>query len=346
MPDLGQADRAYSWFFSDAILKIPSLEGGITEFKVVYAVQNPQYLALAPLEQVASASWTGEGHQRRWSCNLAAHGSATDLPDLKLHQVWYHGCAEYEGGIMISSSEPAVPVSVMVAGDASQAVAVQEDGDDVSVKKVGRDPKGDTYVDELLKEYPWLQHLEQKLTMWASTDKETGSSGHRAQHGGPELDVPDEAEMFSALADLEKERDIAEEEGALLQPDFATRVRGRVAATAKEAAGPMGLQGQCRTELGRDFCKRRGLHSTFKCTYRTHLRGPSGVLCRAWCDKMQHFLHLEADSEEGEAFVFEDTDCRAYKETTELQALAAGELPAATRERIAFIRNIPTRLIA
>ena len=61
---------------------------------------------------------------------------------------------------------------------------------------------------------------------------------------------------------------------------------------------------------------------------------------------MQHFLHLEADSVEDEALVFEDTDCRAYKETTELQALAAGELPAATRERIAFIRNIPTRLIA
>ena len=81
-----------------------------------------------------------------------------------------------------------------------------------------------------------MQHLEHKLAKWASDDMKGGSSDHQAQHDGPELDVPDEAEMFSALADLEKERDLAAEEGALVQPDFATRVRGRVAATSEEAA--------------------------------------------------------------------------------------------------------------
>ena len=60
---------------------------------------------------------------------------------------------------MISSSEPAVPLSVMVDGDASQVGVEQGDGDEVTVEKMGRAPKGDTYVDELLKEYPMVAAL-------------------------------------------------------------------------------------------------------------------------------------------------------------------------------------------
>ena len=69
-----------------------------------------------------------------------------------------------------------------------------------------------------------------------------------------ELEVPDEDEIFAALAALEKERVAVAEEGALDQVDFVTRVRGRATATSSEAAGPMGLQGMVRTELARKFC--------------------------------------------------------------------------------------------
>ena len=97
------------------------------------------------------------------------------------------------------------------------------------------------------------------------------------------LEVPDEADMFDALKNLEKERRVVAEEGGSFQIDFATRVRGRKVATATEAAGPMAVQAVARTELGRQFCLRRGLQKTFKCTYSRHRgRDVSGVLSRSW----------------------------------------------------------------
>ena len=160
------------------------------------------------------------------------------------------------------------------------------------------------------------------------------------------LEVPDEAEVFEALKMLEKERSAVAEEGGLTQVDFATRVRGRAVATLSEDAGPMGVQGVARTELARQLCARRGLQHTFKCTYSVHGRDASGVLSRAWCHRMQFFLDFELASEDGEGVLITDDIVSSYGEPTELASLDKQKMSWATRERLIFIRNLPTRLVA
>ena len=61
---------------------------------------------------------------------------------------------------------------------------------------------------------------------------------------------------------------------------------------------------------------------------------------------MQFFLNCELEAGEGEKVVFTDALVSTYEEPTELTKLADEPLAEATRDRINFIRNIPTRSVA
>ena len=153
--------------------------------------------------------------------------------------------------------------------------------------------------------------------------------------------MPEEEVVLGALADLEKARALVAEEGGLVEPDFVTRVRGRTRPTETEAAGSHALQAMARTDLGRSFCERRGLPSTFKCTLLTHGERHAGMFCRAWCHCMQHFFDAELTSVECEALVFTREVVDAYQEPTELRELAGRKLKKLSDDALCKVRALP-----
>ena len=98
---------------------------------------------------------------------------------------------------------------------------------------MGRAPKGTgSDYEALLKELPWLAHLEPRICLFSKPSAASSSSSRTQMDESDELIVPDESEMFQALKDLEKERASVIEEGGQVQVDFVSRVRGRVTATS------------------------------------------------------------------------------------------------------------------
>ena len=159
---------------------------------------------------------------------------------------------------------------------------------------------------------------------------------------GRELPVPDEEELLEALTSLQKARAEVSSGGGLDQVDFAVRVRGRVRPHAIEEAGAMALQAVARADLGRDFCHRRHLQSTFKCTWAAWMsEANAGILRRAWCHRMQFFLDAELSSDEGAALTFTDDLIASYIEPIEMRAFPEGGLHARLAERVRLVRRIP-----
>ena len=239
-----------------------------------------------------------------------------------------------------------MPVSAMIWGNFVNEKVVRSEDGAMGGEKRGRTPVADKYHDQLIAEYPWLSHLDATSGFGGAPDRVPRAKGSSSDKVNEELEVPDDEEIFSAMAALEKERETVAEEGALANIDFVTRVRGRVSSTSSEAAGPMGLQATVRTELAKEFCRRRGLQTTYKCTFSTHGRKVSGVLCRAWCHKMQWLLNKELEVDDGESLEFTEEVLAGYHEPTEVTQLTAEEVHGASQERLAFLKNIPTRMIA
>ena len=78
-----------------------------------------------------------------------------------------------------------------------------------------------------------------------------------------------------------------------------------------------------------DFCQRRRLQHTFKATFSVYGQCDSFALVRSWCHKMEHFLKLERESEEGVDLEFKVGMVQAYvplAEFTEMSERARGQL--------------------
>ena len=117
------------------------------------------------------------------------------MEDVDLADVWYHGASCYEGGVVVTSSQPRVPLKAVVCGD--QRVVKEFLKEDESDRKVGMTPKGDGgNYEALLKELPWLVHLEPKLGFFSKPAAASSSTTHAQPEGPDELEAPDESEMF------------------------------------------------------------------------------------------------------------------------------------------------------
>ena len=335
-------------FFDSSVLMVKGKETGLEFYKVIYSVKNPKHLALCMLEEEfldveEEQDRCGDGGPplRIWKCNFAGHGSAADVGDLSMSVLWFFPAVTHDGGLRISTKFEPMPVKVFVQGEVDRETEAHDEEN--PTKRAKTDDKDH---DEIIKEYPWLAHLDRSFGYGGAPGKKESkyfsSSSSMHSQDKEDLPEPDEEELLAAVTDLEKARAALGVDVAVLQQDFVTRVRGRRTPTADEVAGPMALQCQTRTDVGRDFCKRRGLQVTFKCSYATvDGHDNAGVLCRAWCHRMQFFLDLEQASPSGAT---EDIigQLGLYQEPSELTRLVGVSLgKEGIQERVIFIRSIP-----
>ena len=180
---------------------------------------------------------------------------------------WFIPDLQHEGGVLVSSSSEPMPVRLWLLGEAMQKDESAGGGDARPKSKLTDDPEHDI----LIKEFPWLSFLDEKLGFcgMGAPVKEKGGSSSKGTEGDDADPLPEEEEIVAGLTALERARDVVAAEGGMLHTHFVTRVRGRAIATDAEEAGPMGLQGVARTDAANDFCARRHVFTTFKCTWTT-----------------------------------------------------------------------------
>ena len=142
---------------------------------------------------------------------------------------------------------------------------------------------------------------------------------------------------MAAVASMETDRVAMTHEPGSRLDDFGTRMRKKVDPKAESFDA---AQAVARNELALDFCKRRGVQSTFRAAYSRHTAEVVGVLVRGWCRKMQIYFDLEITSPEGTKLVFGDGHHSAFHEATEFSELAESNPGNEVMRRVRQIRAI------
>ena len=156
------------------------------------------------------------------------------------------------------------------------------------------------------------------------------------------MELGDEA-MFTVLTEMEKARATLAAEELPGMVDFRILPRGGRKHAELTGKGVHATQAVSKSDIGRDWARRRGLQITFKATHGPGVTPEdAGVLCRAWAHRMQFFFDMHLTNPTPKE-LFSDAHVAEYAEPTEFRDLAARVASAKLHERIALIRKIPFR---
>ena len=102
------------------------------------------------------------------------------------------------------------------------------------------------------------------------------------------------------------------------------------------------VQGNCSTAAADSWARRHNLQVTFKCTFSQHAEGPSRIIVRAWCHRVQWFFEQEVASD-SDSFSFTPELVASYLEPDELAVLARTLTKKESLSRVGSLRKIPFR---
>ena len=320
----------------------------VQRWALVYMVQNPYYVAVAKLEEVDVArSSVGAGEslwyrldmhpQSRYHCNFGNVQTAADIGCTNVKMMMFLGGLQYEGGTFMSTQELPMTLQTLLDQLPEQKVAPRKAG---GAGRAGAHSSRQK-VDDYVKEYPWLIHLDDNEGFAAGSTAAV-EQDNAADNSDAAQDVTEEMVAMMAVKAMEAAR--AAYGGPLTeerQDCFVVVVLGDTPKNRREGKPPDAIQGQCSGGIADTFCRNRKLQVTFRAGFGRHHPDDCGILVRAWCHRMQFMLNTELSSGQGAAFNFSPASMAAYEEPAEFANLAR-ESSAGTElyRRVAQIRSI------
>jgi hypothetical protein len=288
-------------------------------WKVVYAVQRPCYVALGRLSVVddyernhdaIGPRWHDLSHRvLRFHCNFAEVCSAADVPEVSQAQLFVIPNLVHTGGMEVVSHCHEVPFLRFLSE------LPEPPRPEAGARQRGRPESGDA-KDELVKKHPWLAVLDAKEGFDAHGGP--GSSAAEGSQEGIAMDAPDdEADLLSAMRELDLARDALAGSSTDAYDDFKTAVLGGAWLLHTHGIPFDAVQGAARGAFAKDFCARRGVQLAIRFSYNSYGAELCGVMARAWCHKMQFFLNLERRTPAGAAVVITRDHHDEYSEPTE-----------------------------
>ena len=312
-------------------------------FKIVYAVQQPHYLAVCKMHLLdtprpvppAGAS-VMETHlayaKHQFKINFADMMSASGMPEASQDSLAILFNIRF-GGVSASTQWDPMPLAELIRGSPTPANA--------ELKPKSEPKPKDKVYEEIVLELPWLTHLDDKEG-YAKEDVDV-SEPSSSKSAPAELFELDEEACLAALDKVDRARS-AEAVVALAQGfvDFVTsECRGdstlRITGIYHDA-----VQGKCATAEGDSWARRKKLQVTFKCTFSEHVEGPSRIIVRAWCHRMQWMYNREVVSGTDD-FVFTDAVMSEYLEPDDFTKLVPTLTKKTSLDRVAKIRKLPFR---
>ena len=198
----------------------------------------------------------------------------------------------------------------------------------------GRTKAEKDHHEELVRNFPWLQHLDMEFGYTADPD-DSGAAREKAAGALATIavhELPEEELMALQYAALEKARAALGEAEGSSTDDFGTRVLSWNDATA----------GYCKNGLAKDFCKTRGEQQGMRFNFAAHGNRACGILARWWAHKMQHYFNLDllAGGAVG-SLEYTAVHHGGYETPREARDLAAQEgLKAETRKRVVQLEKM------
>ena len=330
--------------FANTVLQV-HLRPGVEEFwKVVYAVQNPCYVAVSKLrlieqfpdlstrKRTLTESWV----TYRFHCNFADNSSALDMPEVMDENLFVIPHVWHAGGMQMISHCMATPLQLFMEQLPEQPREDRAPQDKRS--------KTESHRDKLLVQFPWLTDLDAHEGFDQARRPSSSSVSASRTNVVAEPPPPDDKVLQEALAALEGERlDLAAADTAVGQGDFRTQALGGKWTLQHRGHVADAIQGAARGALAQDFCTRRSLPKSIRFELTAYSADACGVLARAWCHKMQYFFNIELqDGKHIDKAKFDPDLFTAYKEPTEFTALAsqADATTGRLAKRIAQIRSL------
>ena len=75
--------------------------------------------------------------------------------------------------------------------------------------------------------------------------------------------------------------------------DFKVELLGGPATKKKKGIAFSGFKGSARGFLAERFCEMHGLDKTFGASFAEHTEAIAGIVCRAWCHKLQYYFDIQ-----------------------------------------------------
>ena len=134
----------------------------------------------------------------------------------------------------------------------------------------------------------------------------------------------DEDEVEQAMKHLDEVRvELAAHAPIVSDGDFKTNVLGGMWLLAERGVACDAIQGAARGALAIGFCARRRVQKTIRLELAAYGHEACGIMARAWCHRMQHYLNAEVSGAAAEAEAFPAHVHTSYVEPSEFVRLWA-----------------------
>lgn len=331
-------------YFVDSALVCYDEEDNVSYYKVLYAIQNPYYLALTELRRleefvtlrpVNASSWGTMAlatPRYAFHCNYAAHRSAADIPRNDNLAIFVLTDLQHTGQCRVVTHDFPTPLEEYLAKLPNKAKAKRSaDATPAATKRTVSD---DTY------DLPWLAELDLKQGFEARkpSPAQDASSGTSAGHKDDQL-LEDEV-IDEVMKQLAVARQALAEESEVSHDDFGTRVVGGTSAMKSKGTAYDSIQGFARTELAKDFCIRRDIQKSISFDYTIYGGECCSIMARAWCHRMQWLFDKDLACVIQRETAFKPSDMKDYVEPSEFTRFAADATGKAAA-RVNQIRRFP-----
>jgi hypothetical protein len=305
-------------------------------WKVVYCVQQPEYLALCRLEEEpnfldtchAGTEEVGLEYAARYktifACNFAALADATDLQPIEEARISVLQNLVHDGWTAAHTDGPPLPFARFEQSLPEERAAPASQP---------RAPRTRKPEQDLAALYPWLaEDLDKKGLSRA--DKAQGSQeGEDDDDDDAECDWAEAADeqVELQLRELHVARALLSDAPLAKQANFGTRVLGGAFTVGATGSAYDAMQGFCRNRLAEDWCLSRGAQRSMRFDPRQIGDASAGILARAWAHRMQFFMDREVFDPSLVGGPFPVSVVAEYEEPSEFTALALRASPAELR---------------
>ena len=320
--------------FRNSILALPDLqEDGLNFYLVLFAMQKPYVLVLAPLQavtdvaQVADDELSSVVRKFKWDGSSVVD-AATLLPH-DVREVWVHPAAAALGDWFFRCDPVCFSLSVFV-GEHAQAKAARK------VEKHGQATKIKPPADDVAK-FPWL-------SKYTNTTVTTKTRPRRSVAGAVEVedDEPLSPDAVNkAFATLQEKRAEWSFEKGDETEHFRTVVRGGAWTQAHRQVAVDSIAAQAASSAAKAFCVQFGLPKLASYSYAKFGERVAKVLAQGWVHKMTflHTVFLEADDVD---YHFGHDILQSYEFSADIVNLKAelGHLHKGVRDRIEQLESL------
>ena len=309
---------------------VHTFDAETTYWKFLYAIQSPSvYIAFS--QATAIDIWMDStetptvlnidsiSHTKyRFEVNYADMKTGEDLIDVPIEEMKVITDVLSCGGIVAESTAFAIPLAEFLEDLPDDRGEGQRHG-------VRKEQPKDAVFESMMVDFPWLASWESQAIGFTGSQQQSTEASSSTDASGqillPTVEGEDEdtKEVFVQAA-LDRVRDALRTMPGATSANFNTTVLGGRDMMKRKGIPFDNVCGVARDDIGKSFCKRRGVPYTWRNSYSKYGPHQPGILCRAWVHKMQWFLNEEQASERGIDTIFDASYFARYNEPSELLA--------------------------